>query len=135
MPASWFNKALRAACFAGGLISAGILIASMRSAMQYAFPVDSGFGPLRPFVQFPIYLLPSAFIVLVVLVFARVGRLPAMSLAQCAALGAVCGLCSTFQLVTPWVPELPACLVTLGTALGLAAFVRTRIAGGAATVR
>lgn len=57
-----------------------------------------------------------------------------MSLAQCAVIGAVCGLGSTFQLVTPWVPELPACLVTLGTALGLAACVRTRIAGGAATI-
>lgn len=57
-----------------------------------------------------------------------------MSLAQCAVLGAVCGLGSTFQLVTPWVPELPAFLGSFGITLGLAVLERTRIAGGVTAV-
>lgn len=127
------NKVLGAACFAGGLAATCILVAMARSAMEYAFPVNSGVGPLHAFVRLPMYLLISALVALAVFVFARIRKHPAMSAPQNALLGAACGLASTFQLVTPWAPELPALLVTVGVALGIAVLLRARMGAGVGT--
>jgi len=104
-----------------------ILMALARAAIGYAIPVDSGIGPLHTFARLPIYLLLSALVALAVLTFARAWKLPAISAPQHAVVGAACGLTSSLQLATPWAPELPALLVTVGITLGIAVFLRSHM--------
>lgn len=124
------NRALGLACFMGGLATTCVLVAMARAALEYAFPVNAGVGPLHAFVQLPMYLLVSAMVALAVFVFARVGRRPAMSVRQNVLVGAACGLASALQLVTPWAAAIPALLATTGVAFGLAVFLRTRMGAG-----
>lgn len=121
------SKTLKAGFFVGGLLATCLLMAGVSSLLEYALRFSSGIGPLYSFVQLPIYLLISAVVALIVLGFAKVKRLSAPSSSQYAALGTACDLASAFQLATPWVPEIPAILVTTGVAIGIALFLWTQM--------
>jgi hypothetical protein len=114
-----------------GVTGACVGVTTLRFVREIVFPVFSGVGPLSVFRGLPALLLLSALIALIGIAAGKLLRYsPPSSYRATVGFGAACGLSSTFQLATPWAPEIPALILAVVVALALALLSIARGAAG-----
>jgi hypothetical protein len=118
-------KALHISVVLSGALLACVFVASLRTALELLHPTYSGFGPWRPFVELPTYILSAlALLSVVQLIAMTVRRALPLTSSRWFSVGVICGLVTVGVPIqraafavgisgATWLPPLLACIASL----------------------